>query len=1085
MRSVVQPAAILAILACAPLGAQEQASPPPASPAVPQVRVDSDLIRLSVTEGRDVRFVRLSRAHGLSQQRVTHIVQDDQGFMWFGTQYGLNRYDGYRFKVFKNDPDNAGSLCGVYISSLFKDRSGSLWVGCDHSLDRFDPTSETFVHYGLDPSRTAGITGTVRHISQDRAGMLWLSTGHGLYRLDPVSGQVARFGHGNGQPSGLSSDDVKSSGEDRSGVFWVATGEGLDAFDRDSGRVTLHVPLREPRELSFYEDRFGVFWILSSSGNGLAVLDRKERRLTRYSFATQELPGLPLTGVSSMLEDHNGTLWVSTFSDGLLKFDRAHQRFIRHRNDPSNTESLSENRLTTLFEDREGNVWAGFGATEPAFFATRPQPFAKLPFDSGNPANLGETLVNVIYEDRQQVLWIGTTGALNRLDRKSGRHTHFDLPGDGIASDVLSIVENRSGTLWVGTSGQGLYRLDRTTGRFKAFRHVEADAASLSNDTVIRLFVDHAGSLWAATMDGLNHFDPATERFATYRHTVKGVPASYVSLAEDERGALWVGSYGSGLLRFDPASGEFTAFGHRQDEAVALSHYRVNSVYIDHTGAIWAGTQDGLDRLDPPTGTIRHYSEKEGLSSTLVSCILEDPRGDLWMGTSEGLSRLDARRKTFKHYSQADGLPGLDLTGWGACFRSASGEMFFGGFAGAVAFRPENVTDSNYTPPIVLTAFQLSGAPVALGRGSPLKRAIGYTNQLTLSHSEGSFSFEFSALGFRSPMTNRYRYKLEGLDQNWHEVGSHQRLASYTTLPAGGYKFRVQGATSNGPWSEPGVTLSITIKPPWWETWWFKAVVAAFVLFSVLVAYLFRVRQIARQFEIRLEERVSERTRIARDLHDSLLQGLQGLMFRLQAVRNLLPDRAADAALALETALDRGDQAITEGREAVQDLRASTPAGSDLAESLMALGEESGLRGADRVPSYRVLVEGRPRAIAALVRDEVYRIAREALRNACRHAQARQIEAEIAYGDAALCLRIRDDGVGIDPKVLDQGQRTGHWGLQGMRERAEAFGARLDIWSEHGAGTEIELAVPASIAYGRDAGRVQSSIDKAREAKRS
>jgi len=1064
MQSMGSFVSVVAFQLAAAVGA-EAAVDMSASRPVPMVQVTQNIARVAIEAGTDIRFVRLSRTQGLSQQRVTHIVQDTQGFMWFGTQYGLDRYDGYRFRVFKRDPANPGSLCGVIVFALFKDSAGRLWVGCDYSLDRLDPETETFVHYRIDPAIALDSASTIRDISEDKSGHLWLSTGNGLYRLDPPSGHATRFRHDTNDPRSLSTDNVKSSGEDRTGQFWVATGEGLDAFDRDTGHVTLHVPLQEPRELSFYEDRSGVFWVFYSSGNGLAILDRKEGTLSRVSFAEHELPGLPLTGVSSMLEDKDGTLWIGTFSDGLLKLDRHRWRFVRYRHDPSNNESIAEDRVTTLFEDREGSLWAGLGATEPAFFVTRPPPFTKLPFDSKNQANLGEALVNAVYEDPQRILWTGTTGALNRFESATGRYTHFDIPGGGVASDVLCIVRDRSGSLWVGTSGHGLYRLNEGSGHLEAFRHSTTDASSLSNDSVARLFVDHAGNLWAATLDGLNRFNPATRRFAVFRPQGTSRASPFISIAEDKNGILWLGSYGEGLLRFDPITGRFDAISRAGAGDAALSDDRVNSVHIDRDGGIWAGTQNGLNRLDPSTKKVTAYFEKDGLSSNAVSCILEDDRGDLWIGTSNGLSQLDRSRKRFRTYSLADGLPGPDLTGWGACFRSVTGEMFFGGFSGGVAFFPRDMRDSAYTPPVVLTAFELFGAPVALGPKSPLQRAIGYTDELTLSHLESSFSFEFSALSFRSAATNRYRYKLEGLDSSWHEVGSYQRFVSYTTLPSGAYAFMVQGATSRGPWSDPGVTLRLTIRPPWWETWWFRAIIAACVLMIMLAAYLYRVRQLSRQFDIRLEATVDERTRIARELHDSLLQGFQGTMYLLQAVRNMLPHQAAGAAVALETALDRGDQAIAEGRGAVQGLRSSMGVGGDLGEALNALGAEFESSPGAGLPSYRVIVQGKPRTVAAVARDEIYRIAREAFRNAVRHSRANKIEAELDYGDVALRLRVRDDGIGIGRDVLSEGKRAGHWGLPGMRERAEGLKGRLAVWSESGAGTEIEITIPASVAY--------------------
>lgn len=1073
MRLLAHLAVVHLAIASATCFAQGSGESQPAS-APSRAQLDPHIIHLDVTDGDDLRFVRLSRSQGLSQQRVTHIVQDDRGFLWFGTQYGLNRYDGYRFRVFKNDPTDPDSLCDVHITALFKDRAGRLWVGCAYSVDRYDPVTEKFMHYRLEHPAAGNTSGDVRHISEDREGHLWLSTLNGLYRLSPETGSVQRFVHEAANPYSLSSSEIKSSGEDRAGVFWVANAAGLDRFDRQNGRVTLHVPLQDFRNIKFYEDRQGTFWILGESSHGLSILDRRTQRLVRYSFAASELPGSPLTGVTSMLEDRDGTLWVGTVANGLLKFDRERRRFTRYRNDPTDFESLPENRITTLFEDREGHIWTGLGATEPGFFVPGALPFTKLPVDDLNPNNLGETLVNVIYEDRHGILWMGTTGALNRFDRRSGTFTHRDIPGDGIAADVLSVVEDPSAeAMWIATGGQGLYRLDTTNNRLQAFRHDDKDPTSLSDNRVIRLFYDSRGQLWIGTYDGLNRFDPATGSFITYRHGQQGTQHVYRSITEDARGTLWLDADGDGVQQFDPNTGRFTQVRLQPASESPLLYKRVLSLYVDRAGALWAGTGNGLFRYDVATGASTYYSEHEGLPSNAVSCIFEDDFGELWMGTSAGLARLDRSRTNFKNYTPADGLPGLDFTGFSACFRGASGEMFFGGFAGAVAFRPENVRDLDYVPPVTLTGFQLAGVPVALGPGSPLSRVIDYTDSMQLSHRQNNFSLEFTSLSFRNPSTNRYRYRLDGLEDRWHEVGSDRRFASYTTLPAGHYRFRVQAATSRGPWGEPGIEVAIEIRPPWWETWWFRALLALLIVAMIIGAYLLRVRQIAHQFNIRLHERVNERTRIARELHDSMLQGFQGLIYRIQAVRALLPDRANEAATLLESALDSGDRAIAEGRAAVHDLRSNAPTAGDLSDSLAALGEELTADGL-HPPSLRILVEGKARPIAPLIRDDIYRIAREALRNSAQHAQARHVEAELHYGERVFTLRIRDDGVGVDATVVREGRRAGHWGLQGMRERAEAFGAHLDVWSEHGAGTEVELSVPAEIAYDRSWPRVRT-----------
>jgi ligand-binding sensor domain-containing protein/signal transduction histidine kinase len=1027
--------------------------------------VDPEVVRLPLADANDIRFSHLSGSQGLSQRRVTNILQDRQGFMWFGTQYGLNRYDGYRFKVFKHESEDPGSLSDVSVYALLLDHLGTMWVASGVILDKFDARTETFTHYSIDPAPSPDLANTIRHISEDSQGALWLSTSRGLYRFNRDTGSAARFHHDPNDPLSLSSDDVKWSGAGRDGTLWVANGAGLDAYDPASGHVTLHVPLVEPHELSVYEDKAGAFWILYASGNGLALLDRQKRRLSRYSWSPGALPGLPLTGAINMLEDQAGNLWIGTLSDGILRFEREARRFVRYRNDPASPESLPENRITTLYEDREGDIWAGLGATGPAFIRARPSLFRTLPFDSGNRANLGETLINTIYQDHSGILWTGTTGALNRLDPSSRTHQHYDIPGNGVASDVLSIVEDEESQLWVGTSGQGLYRFDRDTGTLREFRHSDADPASLSNDTVTALLSVGDHILWVATANGLNRFDTRTGRFTMFHVKVPGAAAKYPSMARDKDGVLWVGSFGSGLLKFDPQTAEFEIFGQHRRPGRSLSNDRVNAVFIDHAGLIWAGTQDGLDVLNPTTGQIRTFTHKDGLPSNAIACILEDSSGRLWMSTTNGLSRFDPRTGEFRNFSAPDGLPGTDLTGYSACYQAANGDMYFGGFAGAVSFSPQSLTEDTYEPAVVLTGLELNGAPV--GSGRIFQEAITYARHLSLGYDQNNFSFEFAALSYANSGTNRYRYRLQGLETEWRNVDASHRIASYTILPPGSYVFRIQGATSRGPWSQPGAAISITIQPPWWATWWFRGGATAGLMMLIASSHFYRVRGIRLQFEGRLEERVGERTRIARELHDSLLQGFQGLLYRLQALRNIVPEHSSALVAALDAALEKGDQTIIQAREAVQDLRASGIEAGDLEAALMALREEFAQPNSPNLPTYRVVVEGKPRALSPLVRDDMYQVAREAFRNAYRHAQARHIEAEIDYGEAVFTLRVRDDGAGIEPEVLDRGRRSGHFGLQGMRERSERAGGTLNVWSEHNVGTEVEVTIPAQVAYAR------------------
>ena len=1062
--------ALLLTLLPSALWSVHAASQPGALGTVQRVRVNPHTLRVAVTDGDDIQFSHISANGGLSQTRVAQVVQDDDGFLWFATQYGLNRYDGYDFKVFVHDPAKGNSLSCVYIVSLLMDRDGTLWVGCEHGVDRFDKATEAFVHYRIEGANSPGVAVTVFHISQDHTGALWLSTGNGLYRLEPPTARITHYGHDPADSSSLSSSDVKSSGEDSSHRFWVADGDNLEEFDREQGKVRLRVPLAaDPLSpglgegyVSFYEDHLKVFWIFyttSGYGSGLAVLDRGTNELTRYSIDDRKSSRGLAGGVTAAIEDRHGNLWFATKSDGLLRFDRNHGVFIRYQNHRGEPESLAEDRVISLFADREGNVWVGLHAMAPDLFQSKTRSFVPLLPQASNPNSLGETFVNAIYEDHQRVLWLGTTGSLIRVDRRSGQYTTYPPPGAGPDNDIVAITEDRSGTLWVGSIGAGLASFGRNTRRFKTYRHHASDPSSLSDNAVSRVLVDAAGTLWVTTWNGLDRFDPVTGRVVVYRLYNQNQTERYYNVTQDQDGTLWLGGV-MGLTRFEPTSGRVVLYSHQTDDPASLSDDAVTNVYIDHSGTLWAGTENGLNRLNRDSGTFTHYYATDGLPVNAVSCILEDRSGKLWISTPRGLSRFDPLMKTFDNYSQADGLPGNDLSGWDACFKSPAGEMFFGGFSGGVAFYPDKVENPSYIPPIVLTDFQLSGKSVAIGPDSILKRSITYEGDLTLSHGQSVFSLTFSALNYFNAAENRYRYKLDGLDRQWTDVGSDRRSATYTTLPAGRYTFRVQGAARRGPWSEPGVSLQITILPPWWGTWSFRATVGLLIVLTAWLLYRLRIRQISRQLTIRMDERLGERARIAQELHDTVLQGLASASLQLEVADRQLP-RDSTAKPLVQRISQMLRQLMDESRHTVRGLRLRHSEEENLERALTQISNDLA---APRQVKYQVVVEGTPRSLRPLVRDEIYRIGGEALANAFRHAGATAVETVLEYGRDHFRLLVRDDGQGIDPEVLKAG-REGHFGLSGLRERAAKIGARLKVRTAAGAGTEIDLLVPSVAAF--------------------
>ena len=1026
----------------------------------------------------DLKFTHLTTNDGLSQGYVVDILQDRRGFMWFATRDGLNRYDGHSFVVYKHDPNDPGSLSSNFLQDLMEDDEGYLWVATSTGVTRFDPRTERCTRYLHDPDNRDTLGGaSVKSVVQDRHGYLWFGTeDSGLDKLDPRRGT---FTHYRDDSDGRFVGRITQVIEDGYGDIWFTGERGLFHVDQQNGRVTRRPPASNALSAdSVYEDAAGDLWLLANSPvAGLVRYDRRAERLTSYPLAQRASGALASTTSGGSLNgilaaDGEDGLWVPS-SEGLSYFDRRARRFThRFQHDEVNPHSLDSNAIFAVYQDRGGVLWVGTENAGLNILDFRQQRFPHFMHRPSDPDTLSPGRVKAIHQDPDGVLWVGFyPRALDRLDRKTGRVTHY-LPreGDdtlGEGTNVNSIYRDAAGYLWIGGGGSGLVRFDERTGRFKRYRHDRGDPRSLVSNNVYTIYGDRSGQMWLGLEGGgISRFDPATDGFVNY--PVPDNPASLAStvwvIHQDRSGALWAGTWGGVLIRFDEQARSFVRYAPDSRDPRKLNGGGINTILEDRTGTLWVGTFDGLYRYDRGSGAFARYTEAQGLPSSSIRCILEDRVGRLWLSTQKGVSRFDPREQTFRNYDVSDGLQSDEFST--GCFQAPDGEILFGGTNGLNAFVPENVRDDAYVPPVVITNFSILNRPVRIGAGSVLERAIPFVESLTLPHEHNVFSFEFAALSYANAHKNRYRYRLEGFDPAWNEADSRRRLATYTNLDPGSYVFRVQGSNSDGVWNEEGVSLPILITPPWWRTTWFRALSAVLFLALLWAAYQFRMRQVQHAFDMTLEARVGERTRIARELHDTLLQSFHGLLLRFQTASHLLPERPADAKDRLDGAIEHAAKAITEGRDAVQALRASTVERNDLAVAITTLGDELATDASvDRPPTFRVAVEGQARDLRPMVRDEIYKIAAEALRNAFRHAQAGRIEVEIRYDDQEFRLRLRDDGKGIDPVVLASRGIEGHYGLRGMRERAALIGGKVAVWSEVGVGTEVELRVPARAVY--------------------
>jgi len=811
-----------------------------------------------------LRFETLSLEDGLSQSVVLAILQDRQGFMWFGTEDGLNRYDGHQFAIFKHDPEDPTTLSDDYVSTIYEDRSGELWIGTRSGLDRLDRANRTFIRHRPGPEDPQGLRGRwVTAIHEDREGTLWVGTDGGLSRLDRETGAFTHYQHDASDPTTLSDDLVAAIYEDRDGELWVGTHGGLDRFLRSTATFAhyRHDP-GDPHSLSgnrvsaILEDRQGVLRVATEDG-GLDRLDRSSGTFTPHQHAPDDPGSLIHNRVRALFEDSRGRLWVGT-QNGLDLYDRERGRFTHYQHQANDAHSLSSNAVWAIFEDQAGILWVGtYGGGLSKYNPTTDQ-FALYQHNPDDPSGLSDNMIWSLHEDRSGSVWIGTfNGGLNRLDREPDaftiyRHDPQD-PTSLSSDDVRAILEDEEGVLWVGTSG-GLDQLDTATGAFTHHRHGADDPGSLSDNRVVVLHEDQLGNLWVGTRSaGLNRLDRSTGSFIHYSHD----PDDAFSLSDDRvwalygdsTGALWAGTL-QGLNVWDPTSDRFTRYLHDPDDRQSLSNDGVFSFYEDPSGAMWIGTWGGgLNRFDRATQTFTHYTEKDGLANDVIYGIEADARGYLWLSTNRGLSRFDPRTESFQNFDVSDGLQDNEFNA-GAHFRSKSGELFFGGIRGFNIFHPEQVTGNLYAPPIVITAFSKFNEVV--------RTDLSPDDHIRLSYRDNFISFEFAALDYTAPEKNQYAYMLEGQDQDWVQAGT-RRHADYTNLRGGDYIFWVIGSNNDGVWNEEGIAIRVTVTPPVWERWWFRGIAILLLVGGMAGGYWLRVRGIqARSRELQRE--VRERT---------------------------------------------------------------------------------------------------------------------------------------------------------------------------------------------------------------------------------
>jgi diguanylate cyclase (GGDEF)-like protein len=799
------------------------------------------------------------------------ITQDRQGFMWFGGEGGLTRYDGYRFTSYKNIPGNVRSLDGDYVRALHVDAQNRLWVGTYGGLHLYQPGSDDFIRLRPDEAGALAVPNSdVRAIIDDGRGGLWLGTQHGLQHLDPATGKFSVMHHDPGRPDSLGNDKVNALARDGAGALWIGTETGLDRLT--PGAVAFeHYPLHAGRPLdpkheavrALSVDRAQNLWIGTMAGLEAWKLGAKDPVRRRFGPAE----GAGNAWFTSLYEDREGNLWAATRNDGLWRWDPARQRFAAYRHLPTDPTSVADNHVEAIFHDRTGTLWIGTWANGTSRVDLASGGFtvhAQVPND---PKSLPNNKVTTIAGAPHDQLWLSTSGGgLHLFDPVSG--TVVPLPERNPTAQALDpgavrlFAVDRKGRLRVSTNA-GLGWIDPASGQSQLRTAQWGDPL---NEGINKLFVDRADALWLATADGLHRLDPNTDRLQSYRHD----PADPHSLAdnfvysalEDGEGELWVGTI-AGLDHLDRASGRFRHARFDANNPASIGHDWVTCLFLDSKGRFWAGTAAGLSLMDKlADGSVRF---KRYPTPSSVDAILEDRDGTLWVSTDAGLSHFFPATGAFKHYTARDGMTegGFYIS---SGYADQAGNFYFGGAHGMTAFRGDNIRANPIPPPVVITDFQVFNQSVRNG-ATPIQDVKAWN----LSYRESVFSIEFAALHYADPQRNRYAYQLQGFDKNWVTTDAGKRFATYTNLDPGSYVFRVKAANKDGVWNDTGATLAITITPPYWMTWWFRLLLASLLLGSAWGAYRRRINSLTRQRAV-LEDQVKVRTAQVEDQKQLLEQ---------------------------------------------------------------------------------------------------------------------------------------------------------------------------------------------------------------------
>lgn len=1068
-------------------------------------------------------FNHLTTNNGLSNNYVYEVLQDQAGFLWFATDDGLNKYDGYDFIVYRNNLSDKNSISGNSIWTIKEDESGKIWIGTKNGfINCYDPITDKFVRWKISSNITK--ENSITTIFIDKNNLIWIGTYRsGLYRLDPKTGMINHWGNKADDPKSISNNYVSSIYGDSNGNLWVGTFNGLNKFNpKKSGNnfTRYFADMNNHNSLSN-----NLIWGITPSAidknklwlgtaNGITILNIEEEKFSQIIIPNPDNLKFG-TGAGTILEEAAGNeviLWINSYA-GLLRYNLARNKFDRFLSDKANTNSVMSNQINNIFKDRSGVLWI---ATDNGlcYFSQKNVKFNNSLFYSDNyfeTEELNNLNVKAITKTPENNLWLGTEKGLYKLIN-SGRKIKIIKHPDLMSENIWTLSAGNSSDVWIGTYGAGLFNLNYKTNRLKKYDLLKDRIKSSSKDFVKSVLIDDKNRLWIGYWGvGLARLDLSTGKIVNWLHKTKDENSlnhdDVWVIYQDNKSRIWIGTNGGGLDLFDESSGNrfyhIIADAGKQNTLSSNSIYSVveqkNNTQNKNKHILWVGTNNGLNKIIiddsksydltfPNIKNISHFTIEDGLADNSIKSIVEDNNGNLWLGTSAGISFFNVQKNTFINFTSDDGITGNDFNHC-AALKFDSNLIFMGSTYGLNYFNAAAISQSSYAPSVVITDFQIFNNPVRVGSNSVLAKHIAYTKEIILSHTQNVFSFQFSAFDYNSTNTINYAYMMEGFDNDWIKGGT-RRFVTYTNLKPGNYVFKVKATNSDGIWSDKIATVKLMITPPWWQTKWAIVLYLLVFVLGVLGIFKFQSNRVHLQNELKMSEFESYHlrqieqmksrffTNISHEFRTPLML-IKGPLEEL--LRGRIKNNLTDYYKMLLRNTEKLQQLIDQLLELSQLEAETIPLKKEIYDivNLLKSISNSFVSFADQKNIRFNFYSNVGSAIALLDKDKFEKIINNLLNNAFKFTDIGgtvniELNEKTVLGNRIAFVSISDSGVGISKEnqskifnrffqVDDSSKRNyggSGIGLALVKELTTLLGWEISVSSNEGEGTEFILHIP-------------------------